>query len=88
MSTSPETNEIDSGTASRREIELLIEHYTNNLPGRKPEKQTDAPMTRLNVVLTGSTGSLGSWMFRSLSEDPSIDTIYCLDRSTDAREEH
>lgn len=88
VSTSPEKNEIDSGTASRREIELLIEHYTNNLPRRKPEKPTDAPMTRLNVALTGSTGSLGSWMLRSLSEDPSIDTIYCLDRSTDAREEH
>lgn len=62
VSTSPEKNEIGSWTASRREIELLIEHYTNNLLRRESKKLTDAPKTRLNVALTGSTGSLGGWI--------------------------
>ncbi|KAJ5660931.1 NRPS-like enzyme [Penicillium longicatenatum] len=40
----------------------------------------------LTVVLTGSTGELGSYILDMLLKDPSITQIYCLNRSADAAE--
>lgn len=40
----------------------------------------------LTVVLTGSTGELGSYILNTLLQDPSITQIYCLNRSADAAE--
>lgn len=85
---SPETNRIDTLRARRKEIELMIEHYTNNLPTKEPKNSTDTPNSHINVALTGSTGSLGSYLLRSLSENPAVDAIYCLDRSIDAQQKH
>lgn len=36
-----------------------------------------------NVILTGSTGSLGSYMLHALLDNPAVDHIYCLNRATD-----
>ncbi|KAJ5323083.1 NRPS-like enzyme [Penicillium brevicompactum] len=38
------------------------------------------------VILTGSTGELGSFMLNKLLQDPSITRIVCLNRSADAAE--
>ncbi|KAJ5775491.1 NRPS-like enzyme [Penicillium nucicola] len=38
----------------------------------------------LTVVLTGSTGELGSYLLYELLQDPSIAQIYCFNRSSDA----
>ncbi|KAJ6016810.1 NRPS-like enzyme [Penicillium sp. IBT 35674x] len=38
----------------------------------------------LTVVLTGSTGELGSYILNTLLQDPSITQIYCLNRSANA----
>ncbi|KAJ5533542.1 NRPS-like enzyme [Penicillium frequentans] len=40
----------------------------------------------LTVVLTGSTGELGSYILNMLLQDPSITQIYCLNRTADAAE--
>lgn len=85
---SPEANGTGSYAARRKEIELMIERYTNNLPAKEPKKFIHPSKDRINVALTGSTGSLGSYLLRSLSDDPRIGAIYCLDRSTDARQTH
>ncbi|KAJ5714679.1 NRPS-like enzyme [Penicillium malachiteum] len=39
----------------------------------------------LTIALTGSTGELGSYLLNSLLKDPSIEHIYCLNRSEDAK---
>ncbi|KAH8657579.1 putative linear gramicidin synthase subunit D [Tricladium varicosporioides] len=36
------------------------------------------------VILTGSTGSLGSYLLHVLLENPSVSHIYCLNRSSDS----
>ncbi|KAL4887853.1 hypothetical protein BDV59DRAFT_211796 [Aspergillus ambiguus] len=36
------------------------------------------------VILTGSTGELGSYLLHELLQDPSVTQIYCLNRSKDA----
>lgn len=71
---------------SRRveEMKSLVDKYSSNIPcmsQRKVFHRTKAP---LNVILTGSTGSLGSQILDRLLKDPKIGTIYCLDRSADA----
>ncbi|KAJ5712552.1 NRPS-like enzyme [Penicillium malachiteum] len=39
----------------------------------------------LTIALTGSTGELGSYLLDSLLKNPSIERVYCLNRSEDAK---
>ncbi|KAF2085480.1 acetyl-CoA synthetase-like protein [Saccharata proteae CBS 121410] len=57
--------------------------YSHNLPHRtaisaKPKDDN------LSVILTGSTGSLGSYLLDELLSDPKIKHVYCFNRSADA----
>jgi nucleoside-diphosphate-sugar epimerase len=63
-----------SESDSEREARLseLVSKYSDNLG----ESHT--------VILTGSTGSLGSYLLYELLRDHSVSKIYCLNRSADA----
>lgn len=65
-------------------IQTMVEKYTSDLPeaGHKTLKQSALPST---VVLSGSTGSLGTYLLHNLLKNPSISKVYCLNRS-DAEE--
>lgn len=39
-----------------------------------------------HIVLTGSTGSLGSYLLHTLVNDSTVDVVYCLNRRRDAKE--
>lgn len=75
--------EQENAVSRRDKIDGLVQKYTIDLPERKvilpnsPQKHT--------VILTGSTGSLGSYLLSDLLSDPSVEKIYCLNRS-DAKE--
>ena len=47
---------------------------------------TEPPVNGLVIALTSSTRSLGSYLLYTLSIDPVISEIYCLNRSTAARQ--
>ena len=64
----------------------LVHQYTHDLPQVSPEKNQLVEATKLNVVLTGSTGSLGTHLLLSLLNDPTIEKIYCFNRSINGRE--
>ena len=49
-------------------------------------QQSKPYRTRRTVVLTGSTGSMGSYLLDCLLATWNIDKIYCLNRSSDARD--
>ena len=68
------------------EMNALFETFTKSFkpPGLVPS--TKPVIDGIVVALTGSTGSLGSYLLYSLSIDPVISHIYCLDRSTAARQ--
>ncbi|KAI1126132.1 putative NRPS-like enzyme [Nemania abortiva] len=80
----------DKGQAEEqriREMQLLLNEYASSLPLVK--KTRSAPRTDGWVVLlTGSTGSLGSYILNELQIDNRIKSILCLDRSPDAAHRH
>ena len=63
-----------------------VHKYTEGLPQVLSRKNQLLETKKLNVVLTGSTGSLGLHILRSLLDDPNIKKIYCLNRSVNGRE--
>lgn len=65
----------------------LYEQYTEDLPitGRAPELD---PYAKKIVLLTGSTGSLGSYILDDLINDQTVAEIVCFNRSDRARDRH
>lgn len=64
--------------------DLVIKH-TANLPEKALLRSApeNAPAT---VILTGSTGSLGSYLLEYILSNVQVQHIYCLNRSADGRE--
>jgi aryl carrier-like protein len=68
------------------EVEMLFARYdSQSRPSIAPRPMIGVRNTSKVVILTGSTGSLGSYLLGSLMEDGSIREIWCLDRSPDAQ---
>lgn len=64
----------------------LVQSFTRDLPNT-PSRGTRLPLSsKLNILLTGSTGSLGTHLLQSLLDDPAISKVYCLNRSPNAQE--
>lgn len=69
-------------------MEQMISKYTEGLRPREDTASlstSSGSPTKLCVAVTGSTGSLGTHLLRSLLADSNITKIYCLNRSDDAR---
>lgn len=58
-------------------MQQSLEKWSSDLPGQNKH----SPLT---VVLTGSTGSLGSYLLDALLAEPKVAKVYCLNRSHDA----
>ena len=74
---------LGSASKSREQLmDEMIHKYTQNLPQpvvRVPRRQ------KHEVIVTGSTGSLGNYLLEQLITDPSVAKVFCLNRSADAR---
>ena len=70
-----------------RDMESLLDKYVQSLPADNQRRRL--PITQgTTVLLTGSTGSLGSYLLNELSNDPNVQHIICLDRTSSAAEKH
>ena len=78
LGTEPADDE-DRGQKMQKYLAL----HASDLPfnARTPVASSGQPLV---VLLTGSTGSLGSYLLDVLTHDPSISKVYCLNRSADA----
>ncbi|KAJ5994030.1 hypothetical protein N7451_009754 [Penicillium sp. IBT 35674x] len=73
--------ESQVGIPREDKIKGLVEKYTSDLPARREtrlEQRLHFPST---VVLTGSTGSLGTYLLYSILHSGSVSKVYCLNRS-------
>ncbi|KAI6351823.1 hypothetical protein MCOR25_009733 [Pyricularia grisea] len=83
------TNGHTNGSGPSHDIEVMkaqIEKYTRGLP-TDPTLQKNKPAPATNdqtVILTGSTGALGSYMLDILQSSPSVSKIICLNRGDDS----
>lgn len=61
-------------------IQNLVDKYTSDLPKNRAVnwQESASPST---VILSGSTGSLGTYLLHNLASNPSVSKIYCLNRS-------
>ncbi|KAI9720079.1 MAG: putative secondary metabolism biosynthetic enzyme [Chrysothrix sp. TS-e1954] len=63
------------------EMERMLDTYTSRLLHRTPIETSEAGQPAKVVLLTGSSGSLGSYILDSLLQDSKIDSIICINRS-------
>ncbi|ETS78506.1 hypothetical protein PFICI_10568 [Pestalotiopsis fici W106-1] len=66
-------------------MESLLATYSQLIRQIPVPKANDGPLkeTPLNIILTGSTGTLGTMILRTLLERKDIGHIYCLNRDMD-----
>ncbi|KAJ5760131.1 hypothetical protein N7520_007287 [Penicillium odoratum] len=63
-----------------QKIQRMVEKYTSGLPETRVGNLTQSA-TPSTVILTGSTGSLGTYLLHNLIKNPSVSKVYCLNRS-------
>ncbi|UKZ82971.1 putative NRPS-like protein biosynthetic cluster [Trichoderma virens FT-333] len=65
-----------------REMQDMVSKYTQDLPERN-DSRTDPNDVDQTVILTGSTGSLGSYILDQLIASPRVSKVYALNRGND-----
>lgn len=76
-----EASEVDETKDSLTEMQHMLDTFTGRLDSLDKARTTKTLSARNVVVLTGSTGSLGSYILDSLIRNPSIEKILCLNRT-------
>ena len=69
-------------------MSVIVDKYTRDILGCTSVSSRHQRDTDLTVVLTGSTGSLGTHLLEALLNDRRVSTIYCMNRCRDAQERH
>lgn len=64
-------------------MDRMVRKYTQGMI-RERKLNTHKNTTKRTVVVTGSTGSLGTHMLVQLLKDPDVEKVYCMNRSENA----
>ncbi|KAJ5084373.1 hypothetical protein NUU61_008952 [Penicillium alfredii] len=72
-----------AGLPRAEKIQRLVERYTEDLPVNHEGENSHQirPVSPTTIILTGSTGSLGTYLLHALLSNPSVSKVYCLNRS-------
>ncbi|KAF7936357.1 uncharacterized protein EAE98_002576 [Botrytis deweyae] len=84
------TNTVNASNR-RHKIEETLKQYVqfvDRISSKHEFGEKLSPVNEHVVVLTGSTGSLGSYILRTLMQDKSVSHIYCFDRTSSAHSRH
>lgn len=85
------SQELDTDPAAQssdNDAQLLLNKYTKKLPTSSSRASRVPPERNITVLLTGSTGSLGSYILDALYRDKNVARVICLNRSSSAEERH
>ncbi|KAL1643566.1 putative NRPS-like protein biosynthetic cluster [Didymella pomorum] len=70
---------------SREEkMDRMVRKYTTDMVRQKRSVSERKPLKKHTVVITGSTGSLGTHILEQLLAIPEVERVYCLNRSDNA----
>ena len=78
-----------AGDETRQNIALmahLVEKYTSMLPEIPHASRKNTTPAMATVLLTGSTGSLGSYLLEALMASKTVARIICLNRAIDGKQ--
>ncbi|KAK8016859.1 Non-canonical non-ribosomal peptide synthetase FUB8 [Apiospora rasikravindrae] len=67
----------------QRDMTALWDKYTHNLMSKPLTKRPEASETNQTVLITGTTGMLGSYMLDIMAHSPRVRKIICLNRPDD-----
>ena len=73
------TNGVPAEEDDISKMQDSLQKWSSDLPGQNKHSS-------MTVILTGSTGSLGSYLLDALLAEPKVNKVYCLNRSHDAAE--
>lgn len=76
------------GNLTSENMQALLSKYANSLPRSSQQHPLAPSPENMTVVLTGSTGSLGSYLLDTLYHNKNVSHIVCLNRSSKAAEKH
>jgi thioester reductase-like protein len=62
----------------------MVRKYTQGMVREKRSKNSAKNTSKRTVIVTGSTGSLGTHMLVQLLKDPDVEKVYCMNRSDNA----
>jgi len=87
---SKSTVTVAPSTTREEEMGAMVRYYTAGMFRQKRAPAARERPSRHTVLLTGSTGSLGSHVLVKLLQRPDVQRVYCLNRSYDAetRQKH
>ncbi|KAL8964309.1 MAG: hypothetical protein Q9183_004537, partial [Haloplaca sp. 2 TL-2023] len=68
-------------------VQALFQQYASGL-GSSTQPSEPISTKRMIVILTGSTGSLGSYLLEALCRSQNVSHVICLNRSATAAEKH
>ncbi|KAL8953360.1 MAG: hypothetical protein Q9222_000787 [Ikaeria aurantiellina] len=71
-----------------RKIQSILAHYASLIPNYKRHTIRNTKSDLCCVLITGSTGNLGSYLLSDVVDHHDVDRIYCLDRSPQAIKIH
>ena len=80
-----QSSEESAEKARIDDMKGLLEKYSGISNSNQKRSQVQEEPLEI-VVLTGSTGGLGSYLLEAFSESEMVSKIYCLNRSTDSEE--
>lgn len=70
---------------SREEkMDQMVRKYTGDMVRQKRSPKLTKPLNKHTVIVTGSTGSLGTHILEQLLANPEVEKVYCLNRSDNA----
>ena len=66
------------------QMSLILQKHSAGMIAQESQLSTRSTKTAQTVLLTGSTGALGSYLLERLASCETIKRIYCLNRSSDS----
>ncbi|KAL0578153.1 hypothetical protein V5O48_003858 [Marasmius crinis-equi] len=81
LATGGVASDVLDDSAKKLEMAKLVDKFSDNFPQLSHYGEDRRKLPGKAVLLTGSTGSLGSYILSSLTEDPTVNHVFALIRS-------